>query len=144
MKSLNAGRRCVNAVCLLLAAVLVKSPRLEAQGGISGSAPYAQTEDQPVLKARALAIPPGTKVQLRLLNKQKVRGRIESHSDDGITVQTSPGTDVEIGFDQISALKTVKEKSRAEKALPWVWIGLGAAAVVVMVHCAHTPGCGGA
>ncbi len=98
------------------------------------------------LKEKALAIAPGTMVEVKLVNKEKFRGRIGDLSDAGFTVQTAEGNKIEkktVSFDQLKSIKTLQGKgSGVSKGVVYVLAGAGALALTGIIICA-TGGCSG-
>jgi hypothetical protein len=123
------NHRFADAVCLVLATILFGCTILEARAGVPGAATRAQTgsEQKPTVKERILEIPPGTMVEVRLLNKQKLRGRLGEVTDEGFSLQTAQGNRIDTKKVAFSDLKSVK-KAEGNKGKTAGWILLGALA----------------
>jgi hypothetical protein len=115
------------------------NPILEVRAAIAsdGSASREQR-----LKERALAIPPGTMVEVKLRDKQKIRGQMGAVSDEGFTVQTAQGNKIEmktVRFDQLKSIKKVGHKPpRIATGVAIGLVGLGILVVVIAIVCSTT------
>lgn len=76
------------------------------------------------------AMPPGSKVELRLKNKHKVSGTTGPASRSGFTLVDSNKGEHQIAFDDVISVKRITAKRRATEIAV---IGVGIAAVVVGV-----------
>jgi hypothetical protein len=121
-----------NILCLALATLLFGSSILEARAGISGVTPPGQSgsEPKPTLKERILEIPPGAMIEVRLLNKKKIRGRLGEITDEGFSLQTAQGNKIETQKLTFSELKSVKKVEPGKHVKPIGWIAIGALAAV--------------
>src|SRR5215813_4277255 len=66
------------------------------------------------LKKKVLELPAGSLVEVRLVDKSKLRGRLGSVSDTGFDLQTIQRNTVEtqqIGFDRLQSIKDTQRKS---------------------------------
>ena len=128
-----------NMISLVLATILFGQSVLEARVGASATARAGeeQAQPKPSLKERLLEVPPGTMIEVRLLNKKKVRGRLGELTDQGFSVQTAQGNKIET---QQVAFNDVKSFKRAEgKGTNPVWYvlaGIGVLFVVLIVWAA--------
>jgi len=78
----------------------------------------AAASQNPAIKARAVQIPAGSVVEVRLTNQEKLNGRIGDVSDDGIVLKYVRGTRVEerkIAFADMTSIKAVKKLSMGAK-----------------------------
>jgi hypothetical protein len=74
------------------------------------------------------ALPLGTRVELRLKNKQKMRGATGAVSGTGFALMDAGAMERQIAFDDVASVKRIaSKKSNATKI---VLIGVGIAAVV--------------
>jgi hypothetical protein len=106
----------------VLSAVLVSVVMLElgpqARAGVpktTGPA-QAETSSKPTLREKVLEIPPQTMVEVRLKNKEKVRGRLVEVSSEGFVVKVVSGQAIEdrkVAFDDVKSMK----KFEGNKAL---------------------------
>lgn len=128
-----------NIICLALVTLLFGTTTLEARVGAAGAVPGGQAGSgrKPTLKERILEIPPGTMIEVRLLNKQKLRGRLGEITDEGFSLQTAQGNKIEtrkLTFDDLKSVKKV-EGSKAAKTAGWILVGVlaGIGALILIV-----------
>jgi hypothetical protein len=79
--------------------------------GDASRPPASQTQ---TIKDRAVKIPAGSKVEVRLTNKEKLKGRVGAVSDDGMVLEYSKAGQTEerkIAFGEVQSLK--KQRSTA-------------------------------
>src|SRR5262245_53368451 len=68
------------------------------------------------LKKKVLELPAGSLVEVRLVDKSKLRGRLGSVSDTGFDLQTTEGSKTgtqQIGFDGLTSIRTRKSAASA-------------------------------
>ena len=75
------------ALCTLVASVLFLGPLVQVRGAGAVPPGKVQSEAKPSLKERILEVPPKTMIEVRLLNKQKLRGRLGEVTDEGFSLQ---------------------------------------------------------
>ena len=95
----------------------------------------AQVAQKPTLKV--LEIPPGSRVQVRLKNKEKLRGRLGEVSNEGFVLQYARGNQIEeriIGFDEVKSIK-VKKGGRAWTVAKWALATGGITLLVLILTC---------
>ena len=124
-------------LCIVLASILFLHSGLEAKAKVHGATSPAQAEAKPTFKERILEIPPGTMIEVRLLSKEKLRGRLGEVSDEGFALQTAKGNKIEtrkIAFEDLKSLSKV-EGAKAAKTAGWVVLGVlaGLGAVVLIL-----------
>jgi hypothetical protein len=96
--------------------------------------------DTASIRTEILGMPLGTSIELRLKNKQKLRGARGAVSDSGFTVVDARSGERQIAFDDVASVKQVNTKSHTGRnILIGVGIGLGAVAIVI-VALAHAGG----
>ncbi len=127
-----------NTTCLVLATLLFGSSILEARGGVSGPARPGRTELQqkPTLKQRILEIPPGTMIEVRLLNKQKIRGRLGEIDDEGFSIKTVQGNTIgsqKLAFTEVKSVKQVEGGRKFGKGVVYALAGIGVLTVLLIV-----------
>ena len=98
----------------------------------------AQVAQKPTLKV--LEIPPGSRVQVRLKNKEKLRGLLGEVSNKGFVLQYARGNQIEkriIGFDEVKSIKVikVKEGGRAWTVAKWALATGGITLLVLILTC---------
>jgi len=104
-----------DTICLLLATILFGQSVLEARVGASARARAGQeqTQAKPTVKERILEVPPGTMIEVRLLDKTKIKGRLGEITDQGFTLQTAQGNKIatqQIAFADLKSFKQVGGK----------------------------------
>jgi hypothetical protein len=100
----------------------------------------AAAPDTASIKTEIVSMPLGTSIELRLKDKQKVRGARGAVSDSGFTLVVARSGERQIAFDDVSSVKQVKAKSHTGRnILIGVGIGVGAVAIVI-VALAHAGG----
>jgi hypothetical protein len=121
-----------NIICLVLATLLFGTTTLQARVGAFDAVPGGQagSERKPTLKERILEIPPGTMIEVRLLNKQKIRGRFGNLTDEGFSLTTAQGEKIETVKVAFADVKSFKKLEGAKAAKTAGWIVLGALAGV--------------
>jgi hypothetical protein len=129
-------------LCLVLATLLFSDSILEAREGASGAAAAGQIETAPklTLKERILEIPPGTMTEVKLVNKQKIRGRLGEVTDEGFTLTTAQGEKIstqKIAFTDVKSIKKV-EGGKAGHALLYALAGIGALFLVLVIWAASS------
>ena len=94
--------------------------------------------DTASIKAEIANMPVGTNVELRLKDKQKLRGARGSLSDSGFTLVDARSGERQIAFDDISAVRQIRVKSHTGRnILIGVGIGVGAVAIVIVALAHH-------
>lgn len=138
------ARHCLpDIVCLVLATLLFGCSILDARAGVSGATPPAQSgsEGKPTVKERILEIPPGTMIEVRLLNKQKIRGRLGEITDEGFSLQTAQGNKIEtqkLGFTDVKSFKQVEGTTgkKIGTGVVYALAGIGALFVGLVIWAA--------
>ena len=97
----------------------------------------SQATKKPTLQEKVLEIPPGSRVQVRLKNKEKLRGRLGEVSNEGFVVQYARGNQIEerkTGFDEVKSLKVKGDGSKkAVLILAAVGAGVGLFFLILFV-----------
>jgi hypothetical protein len=124
-------------VCLVLATMVFGTTTMEARVGAARAVPLGQgaTERKPTMKQRILEVPPSTMIEVRLLNKQKIRGRLGEITDEGFSLTTVQGekiTTQKVAFTELKSFKKV-EGGKAGHALLYALAGIGALFVVLVI-----------
>jgi hypothetical protein len=124
-------------ICLVLTALLFSTTTLEARAAAAGALPVAQTESKgnSTLKQRMLEVPPGTMIEVRLLNKQKIRGRLGELTDEGFSLTTAQGEKIstqKIAFTEVKSFKKV-EGGKGGHVVLYALAGIGVALLVVFI-----------
>jgi hypothetical protein len=126
-------------LCIVLASILFLHSGLEAKAKVHGATSPAQAEAKPIFKERILEIPPGSMIEVRLVTKEKVRGRLGEVSNEGFSLQTAKGNNIEtrkIAFEDLKSIKKV-EGAKAAKTAGYVTLGvlagLGAVLLIIII-----------
>jgi preprotein translocase subunit SecF len=124
-------------ICLVLSAVLFNCSILEAKAAVSGATPRAQTEaaQSPTLRERIQEIQPGTMIEVRLHNKQKIRGRLGEVTDEGFSLTTPKGDKIgnqKVAFTEVKSLKKVEGGKGGRIAL-FVLAGVGVFLAIIII-----------
>jgi hypothetical protein len=89
--------------------------------------------DTASIRTQIAGMPVGTSIELRLKDKQKLRGARGTVSDFGFTLVDARSGERQIAFDNVASVKQVKIKSHtARNILIGVGIGVGAVAIVIV------------
>jgi hypothetical protein len=101
-------------ILLILISGLFANSVLEARVGVSATAASLpqETTKKPTVQERILEIPPGTMIEVRLVNKQKLRGRLGEITNEGFSLQTAQGNKIEtqkIAFTDVKSFKKAEE-----------------------------------
>jgi hypothetical protein len=137
VNQLIGGSPMRDMISLVLVTAVFCTTTLEARVGAIGALPKAQTESKgkPTLKERILEIPPGTMIEVRLHDKQKIRGRLGELTNEGFGLTTAQGekiTTQSIAFNDVKSIKKI-EGGKAGHAVVYALAGLGALLVVIVI-----------
>ncbi len=129
-----------DVICLILASMLFGATNVEAIVGAVGALPNGQTESKgkPTLKERVIEIQPGTMIEVRLLNKQKIRGRLGELTDEGFSLTTAQGekiTTQKVAFTEVKSFKKV-EGGKAGRAVLYGLAGIGVLVLILVIWAA--------
>jgi TRAP-type mannitol/chloroaromatic compound transport system substrate-binding protein len=115
--------RCV--ISLLLVSVLWVHSGLfaKAETARAVATSQASASQKPTLKEQIIQIPTGVQVEVRLLNKERLRGRLGEVSDEGFSVQIAKGNQIETRKVAFSDVKSVKEIRKRHTAA-YVFLGV--------------------
>ena len=120
---------------ILLVVILSANVTYAAMATSAGMPP--QATKKPTLQEKVLEIPLGSRVQVRLKNKEKLRGRLGEVSNEGFVVQYARGNQIEerkIGFDEVKSLKVKKDGSnKTLLVLAAVGAGVGVFFLILFV-----------
>ncbi|HSR06344.1 MAG TPA: hypothetical protein VLM42_04275 [Bryobacteraceae bacterium] len=94
--------------------------------------------DTASIKTEIVGMPVGASIELRLKDRQKLRGARGAVSDSGFTLVDIRSGERQIAFDEVSSVKQVKAKSHTGRnILIGVGIGVGAVAIVIVALAHH-------
>jgi hypothetical protein len=126
------GAAVTNLIALTLVYALFGNALLEAR--VSAS---ARGDSKPTMQERVLEIPAGTMIEVNLLNKQKLRGRLGEVTSDGFSLQTAQGNKIEtqqIAFTDVKSVKQVGETGKkVGSRLTWMLVGVGVLVLVIAI-----------
>lgn len=127
-------------ICCVLATLLFGTTLLEARVHMALAVSLAQaaSEHRTAIKQKLLAVLPGTMIEVRLLNKQKIRGRLGDIDDVGFNLTSVQGEKVvkqKIAYTDIKSFKKIEGKS-AGHALLYALAGIGVLTVILVIVAA--------
>lgn len=123
-----------DVVSVLLAAILWFLSGLSAKAETVGmaAASQANASPQPTLKEQVIQMPAGSQVEVRLLSKERFRGRLGEISDEGFTVQIAQENRLEsrkVAFGDVKSVKVIGNRGTRRGIL----IGVGATVGILLV-----------
>ncbi len=114
-----------------------ESPIFDAAG--AGQAPASQT---PTLQQQIIQIPIGSVIEVRLTNKEKLKGQLGAVSSEGIILKYAKAGHIEerkIAFSEVQSIKAVNG-GKAKRTVLYVLAGIGVFVVVLFVIAAVRTG----
>jgi hypothetical protein len=124
-----------SVLATLLAAILVLQTALVASGSAAPKVtPHEQSEQTAALKRRVLKIQPQSMVNVKLNNKETLRGRLTEVTDEGFTVKVLQGeafADRQFAYSEVKSVEA--EKSGGSQVKKWLLIGVVAGAILTGV-----------
>jgi hypothetical protein len=132
------GAAMRDTILLILISVLFGNSVLEARIGasVAGASLPQETTKKATLQERVMEIPPGTMVEVRLMNKHTLRGRLGEVTNEGFSLQTAQGNKVEtqkIAFTEVKSLKKVEGETTGKKVGRGVIYGLAGIGVLILI-----------
>ena len=114
-----------NVLSVLLASILWVHSGLFARAEAAQAVPtsHASVSQKPTLKEQVIQIPAGAQVEVRLLNKERFRGRLGDISDEGFTVLIAQENRIETRQVAFGDVKSVKE-IRKQRTAAYVFLGV--------------------
>jgi len=126
-----------SVLCVLLVGILLLQASPEARARILPErAPQEQTLAASSLKQRVLEIPPQSNVQIRLNNKEKLRGRLGQVTDEGFVIKIAQKDNTEertLAFSDVKSINVETTGSRTGKVAAWIIIGAIAGVVIFIL-----------
>jgi hypothetical protein len=124
-------------ICLVLATACLSMSAMEVSAYAARALPPGQesTEGIAKLKQKLLEVPSGTMVEVKLLNKQKIRGRLEKIDDQGFSLTTSQQGKIvtqTVAFTEVGSVKKA-EGGKAGHAVVWMLAGVGVLVVIGVI-----------
>lgn len=125
---------------LLLVTAFLVSMAFGAQESAARAVPPDQQSAEATarLKQRILEIPAGTMVEVKLLNRQKVRGRLGQIDDRGFSLTTAQQGKIvsqTTAFSEVNSFKKI-EGGKAGHRVLWMLAGVGVLVVICAVIAA--------
>ena len=129
---------------LILITGLFTDSVLEARVGASGNIAFLQEETtkKATIQEKILEVPPGTMIEVRLTNKQKVRGRLGEVTNEGFSLQTAQGNKVEtqkIAFADVKSFKNAQGETVGKgigRGIVYGLAGIGILMVILIIWAA--------
>jgi len=129
---------------LILITGLFTDSVLEARVGASGNIAFLQEETtkKATIQEKILEVPPGTMIEVRLTNKQKVRGRLGELSNEGFSLQTAQGNKVQtkkIAFTDVKSFKNAQGETVGKgigRGIVYGLAGIGILMVILIIWAA--------
>ena len=103
----------------------------EAQVADTDSSSEASAAQRPTLKELVNRIQAGSQVEVRLLNQERIRGRLGEVSAETFSVQVAKGNQIDTRHLAFSDVKSVKQLGGGKGK--YILIGAGIALVVIVV-----------
>jgi hypothetical protein len=133
-----------DTILLILISGLFGNSILEARVGASATAASLpkETTKKPTVQELILEIPTGTMIEVRLINKQKLRGKLGEVTNEGLSLQTAQGNKIEtqkIAFTDVKSFKKAGGGATGKGFSRGVIYGLaaiGALIVILMIWAA--------
>jgi hypothetical protein len=127
-----------DTILLILISVLFGNSLLEARVGASatGASLPQETTKKATVQERIVEIQPGTLIEVRLMNKQKLRGRLGEVTNEGFSLQTAQGNKVEtqkIAFTDVKSFKKAKGGETGKGFSRGVIYGLAAIGALILI-----------
>ena len=127
-----------NILALGMAVLLLDTGDLHARGGPISAQGHEASDLG--LRSQLVAIPTGAFVQVTMLHKKKLRGKLGSVANEAFEIQSVRNGNIEtqsVSFGQVKSVKVIDTASRRDKA-SWIVLGIiaGAAAALVIVGIA--------
>lgn len=123
-----------NVISLMLASILWLQGGLIARANAAaiGATPQKTTRQKPTIAERVTQIPPGSPVKVRLLNKERLRGRLGDVSEQGFNVQVAKGSQIETRKLSFSEAKSIKQVGGKTHTVIYILAGVGIAFAVLL------------
>ena len=140
------GAALTNLIALILVYALFGNSVLQAGSGVSAGVGSSQKEttNKPTLQERILEVPQGTIIEVRLMNKQKVRGKLGEISNEGFSLQTAQGSKIETQKIAFAEVKSFKQAGGGTgkgigRGVIYGLAGIGVLVLVMVIWAASRP-----
>lgn len=125
---------------LIPASAILRGPAMDAltTASLTDAPSAAADESTSKLKEKILSVPTGTMIEVKLLNKEKVRGRLGKVDDQGFSLTTSEQGKIvtrTLAFNEVSSVKQV-EGGKGGSKLIWMLAGIGAFVAILAIVAA--------
>ena len=132
-----------DAILLILISGLFANSVLEARVGVSATLASLQQETakKPTVQERVMEVPPGAMIEVRLIDKQKLRGRLGEVTSEGFSLQTAQGNKIEtkkLAFSDVKSIKKTGETAGKGigKGVIYGLAGIGALMLILIIWAA--------
>ena len=112
---------------IFLVVILCGNATYAATSTIASAGLPSQVAQKPTLQEKLLDIRPGSRVNVRLKNKERLRGQLGEVSNEGFVLKYAERNEIKerkIGFDEVKSIK-VREGGRAGRVVVYVLAGVG-------------------
>jgi hypothetical protein len=103
-------------------------------------ASQAQTAPKPTIKERFTEIPAGSVIEVKLVNKQKLKGRLGTLTDSDFEIQHTANNQIvtdRVAFNDVKSVKLLgKGMSTGMKIVVGTLVGAGVLLIIGVVACA--------
>lgn len=126
---------------IFLVVILCGNVTYAATSTVASAGLPSQVGQKPTLQEKLLEIRPGSRVNVRLKNKERLRGQLGEVSNDGFVLKYAQGNEIKerkIGFDEVKSIK-VREGGRAGRVVVYVLAGAGLFFLVFMIILLTVP-----
>ena len=120
---------------IFLVVILCGNVTYAATSTVASAGLPSQVGQKPSLQEKLLEIRPGSRVSVRLKNKERLRGQLGEVSNDGFVLKYAEGNEIKerkIGFDEVKSIKA-KKGGRAGRVVVYVLAGAGVVFLSVLL-----------
>lgn len=131
-----------NVISLILATAILGSTTLEAltNPALADPSGRAPAEQAATIKEKLLDVPPGTMIEVRLRNKQKIRGKLGQITNEGFeltAVERGKIVTEKISFSEMRSFKRVTSATtKTGHTVVYILAGLGAVMLIAIIVAA--------
>lgn len=124
-------------ISLLLVTAFLGATTIDAWGSAARAVPSGQasTERTAKLKEKLLEVPTGTMIEVRLQNKQKIRGRLGQIDDQGFSITTTQQGKIvtqNVAFAEVNSFRKA-EGGKAGRRVVWMLAGVGVLVLIGVI-----------
>ena len=120
---------------IFLVVILCGNATYAATSTVATAGLSSQVAQKPTLQEKLIEIRPGSRVNVRLKNKERLRGQLGEVSNEGFLLKCAERNEIKerkIGFDEVKSIK-VREGSRAGRVVLYVLAGAGVVFLSVLL-----------